>query len=168
MSRNNKRHCVSGMTYYSHNPNQKKYEETLVLTGTSTWQSMTFFRLNLGKPRFNLYYSNTIWHIARSLPFQDLSQSQCQYNSVLSIIFDVGDSVCRVRRTTYNDAKSSCAPRLCAVRRSAAAADLITVPVSIGVYTVDPFTHTGRVRHTYVTKLSHNCFWLWLGTQLVT
>ena len=41
---------------------------------------------------------------------------------------DVGDSVCRVRQTAYDDVKSSCAPRLSAVRRSAAAPDQVYKP----------------------------------------
>ena len=58
-------------------------------------------------------------------------QSQRQCNLVIRI-GDVGDSVRPVCGTAYDDAKSSWAPRLSTVRRSAAAPSLVAASLTDG------------------------------------
>ena len=79
-------------------------------------------RLNLGKFRFNINYSNTIWHMARS-PHMSPITAPVWFSSThnLAQFSDVGDSVRPVRGTAHDDAKSSCAPTWSTVRQSVAA-----------------------------------------------
>ena len=83
----------------------------------STCRSHTLSRLNLGKPRFNINFSNTIWRMARSLHISPIT-APVWFSSThnLASFSDVGDSVRPVRGTAYDDAKSSYAPSWNSVR----------------------------------------------------
>ena len=78
----------------------------------------------------NIKYSNTKWRMARSPHISPIA-APVWFSSTHNLVWfsDVGNSVRLVRGTAYDDAKSSCAPRLSTARRSAAASDLVTGPL---------------------------------------